>query len=186
MTGIVITSYGVIFFFYLRYFYVRNAKVEEEFHKIMVEGLKNETVNDLEDVYIIYNGLKKTQISNGDYRLNHLLHTFIKRLQSNSDGFEVENLLIYINKVKGFLFKNKEVEPFSDLPDQEKNSLNDILSYIHNKDYESAKRKLSELAIAIGKQKMLVDKLEKKNKFSITLAILGLFLTVIFGIPAFL
>ena len=182
LMGIIFTTYGIIFYYFLRYLHIRNVKVEEEFHKLMLEGLKNETIEDLEDVYIIYNGLKRTQISNGDYRLNHLLNTFIKKLQSNKDSLEVGKLKVYIKKAKELLNKNKEVEPFSDLPDQEKNILNDILSYVQSKDSDSAIRKLKELAIAVSKQKLYVNKLEKQNKWSIPLAIIGLILTVIFGV----
>ncbi|MGR6008448.1 hypothetical protein ACT7CZ_06825 [Bacillus cereus] len=70
---------------------------------------------------------------------------------------------------------------FSEIPQSERGMMNDIFSFLGKNDSEAIRRKLVELSNAIQLRKEELDKIEKLNKWSIPLAVVGLALTIMFG-----
>ena len=89
-------------------------------------------------------------------------------------------------QISDFISLNEKNSPFSDLPDTERNILNDLSSFSSNGDNSSVERKIIELSSVIQTRYEEQKKLELQNKWSIPLAIVGLILTIIFGILSYL
>jgi hypothetical protein len=171
-------------FFWLRYMYKNSQKRREEFYNILLDGLRIGTIESLEDVYNIYNGLNSSNVSSGDNRLNSYLQGFIVKLQSKIlvEANNEEDIVKWKKFMTDLLAKNKEISPFSELPVSERNIMNDVLAYLESEDKDSIKRKMRELSVLIQTRSEHLEKTEKQNKLSVPLAVIGLILTIVFGI----
>ncbi|MEB3057510.1 hypothetical protein [Bacillus pseudomycoides] len=157
------------------------------FYDVLSKGLELNTINTIEDIYNIYKGINNCNSENLNYihNLNFLLRGFLVRLQAKEiEGVQPEQIKAWKIKIDDFIKKNEELSPFSEIPQAERSMMNDILAYLDRNDNESIKRKLAELSSAIQLRKEEVDKIEKLNTWSIPLAVVGLVLTIIFGIAS--
>ncbi len=66
------------------------------------------------------------------------------------------------------------------------NILNDINVFIANNDIDSVKRKINELAGILQVRNDDIKELKSANKWSVPLSIIGLILTVVFGILSYI
>ncbi|SCM88437.1 hypothetical protein [Bacillus mycoides] len=162
-------------------------KEKDNFYEILINGLEMQTINTIEDIYNIYKGINDFDLENENYRynLNKLLRKFLVKLYSEEmKDIKPEQIKEWKIKIDGFIKKNEELSPFSELPPAERGMMNDIISFLDKSDNESIRRKLIELAGVIQVRKEELDKIENLNKWSIPLAIVGLLLTIIFGIAS--
>lgn len=162
-------------------------KETDNFYEVLIKGLEMKTINSLEDVYNIYKGINDYDLENENYRysLNKLLRKFLVKLQLQEVGnLTPEQIKEWKDKIDVFIQKNEELSPFSEIPQAERGMMNDILAFLDTNDTEAIRRKLIELSSTIQLRKEELDKIEKLNKWSIPLAVVGLFLTIIFGIAS--
>ncbi len=85
-------------------------------------------------------------------------------------------------KITNFIKENETTNPYTDLPDTERSIINDLSAFNKLGDQNSINRKLSELSSVIITRHEQQKKIENLNKWSIPLAIIGMVLTIIFGI----
>lgn len=95
-----------------------------------------------------------------------------------------ETIIKWKVKISKFIEKNEEFSPYADIPAAERNVLSDISVFIEKKDTESIKRKIGELAGMIQARQDDMNKIRNINNWTIPLSVIGLVLTVIFGILA--
>jgi hypothetical protein len=166
----------------------KKQKRKEKFYKVLNEGLELETIESLHDVYNLYKGTHNLTLENDNYRfrLNELLREFLVKLQLKEDK-NVNEVKIkeWKNKIDKFIKQNEELSPFSELPQAERNIMNDILAFLEKDDKGSIKRKLNEMSTSIQIRKEHLERVEKQNKWSIPLAVIGLLFTIFFGIVSF-
>ncbi|MDA1795692.1 hypothetical protein [Bacillus cereus group sp. BY8-1LC] len=169
----------------------REAKIKskevDKFSNVLLQGLKLGTINNLDDVYNIYKGINDYELVNENYRysLNKSLRKFLVKIQTEEfEDIEEEDIKRWKSKVDEFIKKNEELSPFSELPQAERNIMNDILAYLDKNDNESIRRKIMELSNSIQIRKEQIDKIDKQNKWSVPLAVIGLVLTIFFGIAS--
>ncbi|MCU5695514.1 hypothetical protein OCB06_19145 [Bacillus cereus] len=169
----------------------REAKIKskevDKFSNVLLQGLKLGTINNLDDVYNIYKGINDYELVNENYRysLNKSLRKFLVKIQTEEfEDIEEEDIKKWKSKVDEFIKKNEELSPFSELPQAERNIMNDILAYLDKNDNESIRRKIMELSNSIQIRKEQIDKIDKQNKWSVPLAVIGLVLTIFFGIAS--
>lgn len=176
--------YVSIGYFWLSYIYKRTQKRKEEFYETLINALKIGTIASINDVINIYNGLNGGNVSNGNYKLSNFLKGFLVKIQSVGLDATKEEVKSWKMLITELVTQNQETSPFEELPNSERNIMNDILSYLNSDDKESIKRKMKELAVFILTRKEYLDKIEKQNKLSIPLAVIGLILTIVFGIAS--
>jgi len=97
-------------------------------------------------------------------------------------SIEDKMLIEWKEKISSFIQKIEEVSPYSDLPDIERSILTDISTYLENNDKDAVERKLSELASIIQARNDDLNKIRSTNKWAVPLAVVGMILTVVFGL----
>ncbi|MCC2544712.1 hypothetical protein, partial [Bacillus thuringiensis] len=135
----------------------------------------------------IYRGININKLENKKYMydLSTLLRRFLVELHSKKyESLKIEQIHEWKEKIDDFIRHNEQLSPFSELPEAEKGMINDILSFAENKENEEIKRKIKELSRLIQVRKEEIDKIERSNKWSMPMGIVGIVLTIIFGIAS--
>ncbi|WP_298146610.1 hypothetical protein [Flavobacterium sp.] len=164
----------------------RKAQRKNTFIETFIKGISENTIENSEDLLNIYSGI--TNLSTEDLTnkqdLNRWLREILAKLVNKEVGkdFSVEQTIQIKSKITEFIKRNETTTPFTDLPDTERNIINDISTYNKAGDKESINRKINELSSVIITRHEQQKKIESLNKWSIPLAVIGLILTVIFGI----
>ena len=158
---------------------------DDEFFNTLINTLKMGNLSNLEDFYNLYKGYYDLELENNHYRnrVNKFLRKFLYKLHNGTlENVNQENIKEWKIVIDEMLETNERLSPFSEIPSTERNIMNDILVYSKRNDSEAIERKLIELSSSIQIRKEMFDNIEKQNKWSIPLAIIGLILTVVFGI----
>jgi hypothetical protein len=186
----VITGYVVSVYFTLQRKQERKKDEKREFRKTLVAGLKSGAVSDIEDVINLYKGITGIQAEDAGYLygLGQHLREFLVDLVSGNLDEELDNKVVveWKDKVTSFIKINEETSPYADLPPAERNALNDASAFLQKDDKESVRQKLFELGGLIQARYDDILKLQRTNKYVVPLAIIGVILTVTFGILAIL
>jgi len=132
---------------------------------------------------VIYKGVYDVGADDVSHRagLARVLRQYITKVISDSsvEAGETKKLKTFATAV----LKRIETEsPFAELPAAERNLLLDIDRFIRANDRDSASTKLQDLASLIEVRQDAMDRLQSSNKWSVPLAVIGLVLTVLFGI----
>lgn len=163
-------------------------KKEEKFNKVLLQGLKNNSVKSIDDIVHLCKGLSGSDMEDVNYRneLSKLLRRFYVKLisQELDENLQEDTVLNWKEKLTEFIRINDKMFPFADLPAAERSILNDMSSFVDNGDKESIRRKISELAGMIQFKNQELNRAEDTNNWSVPLAAAGLVLTVFFGIIA--
>ena len=159
---------------------------KEEFFKVLIKGLENATVKTHKDLINVYRGATNLSTEDLTYRygLNKWLRELLTKVigEKNELEYNKENTSDLVEKITSFIDKNEEASPFSDLPDTERNMLSDISEFIKSNNQDAANRKIKELSSVIQTRTEEQKKIEGQNKWAIPVAIIGVVLTVVFGL----
>lgn len=164
----------------------RKLNRKNAFIDTFIKGISENTIETSEDLLNVYSGI--TQLSTEDLSnkqgLNKWLREILAKLINREVGKDLDNerLLAIKYKITEFIHTNERISPFSDLPETERNILNDINAYNKAGDRDSISRKINELSSVIVTRHEQQKKIEGLNRWSIPLAVIGLILTVIFGV----
>jgi hypothetical protein len=85
-------------------------------------------------------------------------------------------------KIKELLRLIETETPFAGLPAAERNLVLDARKFIETNELGAATQKVDDLANLIEARQDAYEKLQSSNKWSVPLAIIGLVLTVVFGV----
>lgn len=185
-TVIFTVIYAVTASFLLKRIKARRIERKDDFFETAVQGLQDSTIETIDDLINVYKGVTKLSSEDLTYRygLNKWLREILAKLVGRkiSENLNIEEVKQLKLKLTEFITANETASPFSDLPDTERNILNDLKTYSNNGDKISIERKISELSSVIQTRYEEQKKLETQNKWSIPLAVIGLILTVVFGI----
>ena len=141
----------------------------------------------------IYKGVAGLSSENLSYRygLSKQLREFLvdiisknKELIDSSLGDDV--IRDWKQKISEFIEKNETTSPYADLPAAERNILSDISTFLEMNDPESVKRKTLELAGMIQARNDDLNGIRNINKWAVPLSAIGLILTIIFGVLAWI
>jgi hypothetical protein len=182
--------YAMTAFMVLNRIKQRSVDRKKEFFETVINGLIEGTIENIDDLVNVYKGVTKLSSEDLTYRygLNRWLREILAQLISRKIGKDLEIQIVKKTKqqISDFITLNEKNSPFSDLPDTERNILNDLSSFSSNGDNPSVERKIIELSSVIQTRYEAQKKLESQNKWSIPLAIVGLILTIVFGILSYL
>lgn len=183
--SLITTTYVYAVVFTLRRTRRRRKLQKKSFVETFIRGLSENTIECYEDLINIYSGI--TNLSTADLEnkqgLNKWLRQILAMLISKEIGdFSTDETNAIKNTITEFIKENEKTNPYTDLPDNERNIINDISSYNRLGDKEAVNRKIHELSSVIITRYEQQKKIERLNKWSIPLAVIGVILTVIFGI----
>lgn len=185
-------AFTVIYFFaatlLLKKIRVRKLERKNKFIETFINGISESTIENSNDLLNVYSGITKLSPEDLTNRqdLNKWLREILAKIINKEVGksLELSQVLMIKNKITEFININETTSPFTDLPDTERNIINDLSSYNKLGDNTSIDRKINELSSVIITRHEQQKKIESLNKWSIPLAVIGMILTVFFGILA--
>ena len=184
----VMYSYAVTYL--LRRRRERRKEEKRNFHKTLVAGLKSGAIASMDDIVNIYKGVSGISFDDAGYRygLSRKLREFLVDLVSKDLDPELEDSVVvqWKDKISSFIKTNEEISPYADLPPAERSVLNDISAFLEKDDFDLAKRKLAELGGMIQARHDDILKIQNINKYSVPLSVIGMILTIAFGLVAIL
>ena len=154
--------------------------------KVFIKGISDNTIANSTDLLNIYSGITKLSPEDLTNRqdLNKWLREILARLINKEVGQDLaqDKVIEIKDKITNFIKENETTNPYTDLPDTERNIINDLSAFNKLGDQNSINRKLGELSSVIITRYEQQKKIENLNKWSIPLAIIGMVLTIIFGV----
>jgi len=179
-------SYAVIYV--LRRGRERRKEQKRNFHTTLVEGLRSGAITTMDDIVNIYKGVKGISSDDAGYRfgLSRQLREFLVDLLSKDLDTKLEDSVVveWKDKISNFIKMNEEISPYADLPAAERSILNDISAFLEKNDVDSTRRKLSELGGMVQARHDDILKIQNVNKYSVPLSVIGMILTIVFGLIA--
>lgn len=184
-TAIVLTTvaYAVVVNRFLIRIKDRKDKEEKKFLGILENAIKNGLISEFSDVEDIYKGIKNVSGSGDELnrvRLAKWLRIFLLNIYENESSSE--NAIKLKQSIKNFVEAAETISPHSELPSLERSLIRDIEKYLIAADFENSQRKLKEIVTSIIIREESVMRLKGIAKWSIPLSVIGLILTVTFGI----
>jgi len=180
----VVYSFSVAYL--LRKIKARKLKQKKVFIETFIKGISDNIIANSTDLLNIYSGI--TRLSPEDLTnrqdLNKWLREILARLINKEVGEDLaqDKAIEIKERVTNFIKENETTNPYTDLPNTERNIINDLSAFSKLGDQNSINRKLSELSSVIITRHEQQKKIENLNKWSIPLAIIGMVLTIIFGV----
>lgn len=169
----------------------KRTERKENFFKVLIEGLKTGSIATMDDVVNIYKGVAGLSSEDLSYRygLSKQLREFLVAIVSKNEKFIDSSLgddviRDWKQKISEFIKKNKTTSPYADLPAAERNVLSDITTFLEMNDPDSVKRKTLELAGMIQARNDDLNRIQNINRWAVPLSVIGLILTIAFGVLA--
>jgi len=182
----VMYSYAVTYL--LRRKRERRKEAKRNFHKTLTEGFKSGAIASMDDIMNIYKGVSGISSDDAGYRygLSRQLREFLVDLVSKDLDQKIEDSVVvdWKDKISSFIKMNEEISPYADLPPAKRSVLNDIAAFFEKDDINSARRKLAELGGMIQARHDDILKIQNVNKYSVPLSVIGMVLTIAFGLVA--
>jgi hypothetical protein len=149
--------------------------IDKKFNSNLIKGK--------DDIIIVLNSISRE--SENYYSIAPILEDYItNRLditatekQENTDEIKKRYDLL-----KSIISEENKEKPFESVPDEERRLLVGIKDGIQNKDMQSLEFNLHELHTVISTRNKIYEKANKLNRWSIPLAVIGTFSTILFGI----
>lgn len=181
--AVVVAAYAVTAQQFLRRSRERRKERQDELHKAISKGLLAGTLETVEDFINIYKGVHGLGADDISYRagLGRALREYLVHLVGD-ESVGTEKRKAMKDQVNLVLKQIEAETPFADLPAAERNLIIDTQRFINGGDSSSANQKIQDLAGLIEARQDALERLQSSNKWSIPLAVIGLVLTVIFGV----
>jgi hypothetical protein len=184
-------AFAVMFtvvYFSLALFYltrVRRRRAEREFRLLrsISTGLSNGQVDSVDDLVNVYRGITNTTTDDDvSYKaaVSRVLRRILVSLASDPEPTDQKHRLKF--KIKALLAQIEAETPFADLPAAERNLVIDARRFIEGNELQAAKQKVEDLANLIEARQDAYEKLQSANKWAVPLAVIGMVLTVVFGV----
>ncbi len=189
VTGVaLIIAYAVVLNHLMNRTKDRRKSEEKRFLSALANGINKNIVINFSDVEDIYKGVRKINSSDDELnkaRLARWLRGFLLDLVEDTKDNKNTNLTKVKEQISLFINKAESASPHAGIPDLERSIVRDIENYLNMQNTDSVKRKLNELVAAIQVREESVNKLQGITKWSVPLSVIGLILTVFFGLMSF-
>ena len=166
--------------------YFRN-KYLNKFFLVLEESLQKELLHSVSDVDMLYKGVHGLSTRDITYRTGlakHLRQFVVKMHLGKTQIKDTKKIITLNGQLKKYIEQLEKIEPFIGLPKVERLLMESLLKMIELGDDEETVKKINELSKYIEVKNNLLNSLEKTNKWSKPLAIIGVILTIIFGIAS--
>jgi hypothetical protein len=188
LSVVVIVTYFIVVFRFMTFSRERRKREKERFFKAIDSAFDLTAIEAFDDVVNLYKGVKGLGSEDLAYRagLSKWLREYIVRLVENGviNKEAIINLQSRKETISSFIATNDQSSPYADLPDLERSIISDISAYIEAKNFDAIHRKLGELGGAIQAREDSLSRIRGLNRWSVPLAVIGLVLTVSFGLIA--
>lgn len=181
----VIAAYAVAVSKMLNRITERKESEEKRFLKALSSGIKSGVINGFSDIENIYKGVRG---SVGDEEVNRArlakwLRAYLLQLfESEIDEKNSQSVQSIKNEITEYINQVEKSSPHVGLPDLERSIVRDIETYLNSEQKDGVSRKLDELVTAIQVREETLRKIQSTNKWAVPLSVVGLILTVIFGV----
>jgi hypothetical protein len=169
---------------YLSVTRIRRRRIDREvrLREAISTGLLNDQVEGVDDLVNIYRGVTNASDDDVSYKagVSRILRRLLVSLATDPGADHAKRMLKH--KIKGLLNQIEEETPFADLPAAERNLVIDAWNFIEKNELNAAKQKITDLAGLIEARQDGYEKLQSANKWAVPLAVIGLVLTVVFGV----
>jgi hypothetical protein len=163
---------------------VRNRREEREskLKNAISSGLVNGQIDGIDDLVNLYRGVTNSNDDDVSYKagVTRVLRRLLVALAADPEATHPKQLLRA--KIKGLLQQIETETPFAGLPTAERNLIIDARRFIDTNELRAATQKVDDLANLIEARQDAYEKLQSANKWSVPLAVIGLVLTIVFGI----
>ena len=131
----------------------RRLERKKVFINTFIKGISDNTIANSTDLLNIYSGITKLSPEDLTNRqdLNKWLRETLARLINKEVGQDLaqDKVIEIKDKITNFIKENETTNPYADLPDTERNILNDLSAFNKLGDQNSINRKLGELSSVI-------------------------------------
>ena len=154
------------------------------FREALRNGFQNHAIESLEDLVNVYKGIHGLPGEDQSYKsdLARHLRKQIASLASGNIAIKATEVTPLKQRLTEYLRQIEAENPFASLPSAERTVLEDIRVMIKSQSVDGALRKLEDLGGLIQVRQESIDKLTSINRWSTPLAVIGVVLTIIFGI----
>ena len=164
----------------------RREKERDRFFKALTEGFKVGAVKTLLDIENLYKGVCRISTEEGTKpaRLSKWLREYlVELLEAGTKAKEnSDEKLIWKDSITAFIEQLEQQSPYANLPDLERSIITDIEVFLNSDDKTAIERKLGEITAAIQVREESFAKIRSTNRWSVPLAVIGLVLTITFGL----
>ncbi len=185
---IVLIAYVLVFYFaFFNSITKRRKKVR--FHNAIISIYKSNSSTDdvIEQLSLNFNKLTEVFGRTNEKTVLDILETLVYHYDTFTDDrfeslFNVKkdmNIREYIYKLSKYI---KEKEPFASIPAKEANLLNNINDALLKNNIDLGTVSLAQLSKELSSKEIEIKKMEKQNLIGTIVSIIGIILTVIFGI----
>lgn len=182
-TALVIATYVfALQFTLLKHKRLRQER-KEKFWNTLTHGFRYGTIGSYDDIINVYKGIHGLGHEDVSYKANlskELRSYLVSIVSSTNLQFkQATNIKDFVTAIINTIEKEN---PFNDLPAAERNLILDIQKFIEASDKSGAEGKLTDLASLIEIRQENLDRTQKFNRLSIPIAIIGMILTIVFGV----
>lgn len=177
--GIILGIYAAVTFGFFAY--QRRRRNRRKFFQLLWKGLGKDAIKSVSDVNNLMEGIygRNDGVQGQDYPgMLFLLRAALVIAFENGD----DSLLKHKEILTKLIAECETNKPYSDLPPEEKNIFVDAEAHLKSNNTEHVHQKLVELAARFRALKGIIEKQEKSGKLSNVLAVVGIVLSVIFGL----
>ncbi len=155
----------------------------DSIYDILDQNFSSGLIKDREDVQIIINSMSRTK---GEiYSMAPVLEDYYTNRLADSSKIP-ENDKIERHRLIREIIKNEYREkPFSGVPDEERRILISIKDALSNEDTKAIEFNISELNSVLTTRNKMFENTSKLNRWSVPLAVIGVFFTILFGVLSF-
>lgn len=155
---------------------IGNDNVYDKIDQKFSSGL----IKDRDDIQLIINSVSR--VENDVYSIAPVLEDYYTHRLSKDSDIEEDELERRYKIIKEILKEENKEKPFSGVPDEERRILISIKDALKNNDINAIDFNVDELNSVLTTRNKLLERSTKLNRWSVPLAILGVFFTILFGI----
>ncbi len=149
----------------------------EKLFKLINSNLEKGLIKDKEDILLLLNSVSREYYK--DFSLSPIIEDYIAFLSEKDEKELLQKNYILL---KDIINKENEEKPFSDVPNEERRLLKSIDDSVKHNDLESITFSLHELNSVISTRSKIYKRANAINRWSIPVALIGILLTIFFGI----
>lgn len=165
----------------------RRDQEEKRFINALSNGIGKNAISSFSDVENLYKAIRRKNNIDDDVSKDILaiwLRNYMLEVVEGCEESNSEQVGSLIAQITSYIDKAEMESPHAGLPDLERSIIRDIESYLHANNSDGVKRKLSELSTAVQLREESVSRLQSITKWSVPLSVIGLLLTVVFGVAS--
>lgn len=184
--GVLATLYAALSTVFFKLIKEKKLQSRRKFTNALINGLETESVECLDDVLNIYNGISTNSYDTEESRhfagrrlRKFLVDMLTGELNDAKKEMPREKVKAWKNLITAWLDELKRETPYSDLPQAERSVLQELGRLIDKNEIEGIRGRINDLAGMIQVRNEEHEKSKKINRWTVPLSIAGLILTLV-------